>query len=146
MYLMPLFFFYCSKTFDFLCFQEVQKKSRETKWISPFVPNAPFLYPLKTSENCKGKPHQLLPSRNDNSGNKRCFKIYFAKPTIENPKLLTQDTELQLEIKLFYLKAEKKLNFKIEIICQVVVLKLLKSLIEPIRVLKAIISCKGRSG
>ena len=37
----------------FACVQGVQKETIGMKWVNLFVPNAPFLYPLKTSENCK---------------------------------------------------------------------------------------------
>ena len=35
--------------------KKIKKQNSKTnatlKWVNPFVPNAPFLYPLKTSEN-----------------------------------------------------------------------------------------------
>ena len=55
---MPLVFFYTSwKTSENQRYSDVFRgcivRPRDMKWINPFVPNAPFLYPLKTSENRK---------------------------------------------------------------------------------------------
>ena len=35
----------------YINYQEITVLTRDTVRINPFVPNAPFLYPLKTSEN-----------------------------------------------------------------------------------------------
>ena len=54
-----------SNTYDeaFVQKQLVAKRTFRKKLLNPFVPNAPFLYPLKTSENLREDRKRMHPEQ-----------------------------------------------------------------------------------